>query len=178
MIFVEPTTSSIWDSMPVLSQGKMAFFYVIGNSKQARQTWKSFKNAAHLWKHVKTIDDNIPGYGQIKAMLIALDGSEKRALEITKKSEKSSFILGGFLLGGAAGAIGGSIASDGVLTASIHKSIGVIDHALHFEKKTMSQHIDVILDLTLAALEHNAVIPFKSLGNVIKVTKRLIMFPI
>ncbi|KAF7997248.1 hypothetical protein HCN44_005525 [Aphidius gifuensis] len=68
--------------------------------------------------------------------------------------------LGGFIIGsvtggpvgGSAGAVGGSLVADGTSTFLYNKPMGMIDHALHLEKKTTGEHIDAALDLTFTAV--------------------------
>lgn len=143
---------SFIDAIPLVSQGKMAFLYIIGKPKQAQQTWNNFKNMTHLWENVKDIDNSIPGYGHVKALIVKLNGDDERAGDIFYASSKSTCIIGGFLLAGPAGALEGSIFSDTAFSLILDKPQGVIEHLINFKQKTASDHVDVVLDLTLAAL--------------------------
>lgn len=143
---------TFWDSVPVVSQFKTVFLYVIGEEDGAEKTWENFSNMTHLWENVKNIDNSIPGYGHVKSVIVAINGDQEHAKEILRTAQKSTFIIGGFIIGGPVGAVGGAVAADGMSSLIDQKPVGVIEHALHFENKTMSEHIDVVLDLTLVGV--------------------------
>lgn len=88
-------------------------------------------------------------------MIVKLDGDEERAKEILRSAQKSTFIIGGFILAGPVGAIGGALTADAVTSVIIQKPYGIIEHAVHFPNKTMGEHIDVVLNLTLAGASPN-----------------------
>lgn len=150
-----------WDNVPIISQGKMAFLYIMGKENEVEETWSHFKNKTQLWRSIKNFDDNIPGYGYVKSGMILLTGNEdNRALEIFALTHKTTCTLGGFVIGnivggpvgGSVGGVIGSILADGTSSFLYNKPVNMIDHALRLSKNTASENIDAALDLIFAAV--------------------------
>ncbi|XP_044004000.1 uncharacterized protein LOC122849372 [Aphidius gifuensis] len=139
------------DSIPIVSQAKFLFLYAIGEKAQAQESWNNFKNITHLWENVKHIDESIPVVGHIEAAIFELNGDTERAKEIFASANKGSFILGGIILCGPAGAVAGSLTGDTFNSVVLQKPMGIIDNVVHFKEIPASQHVDAVLELTLAA---------------------------
>lgn len=148
---VSKSRPTLIDSIPIVSQAKFLFLYAIGEKSQAQETWNNFKNITHLWENVKHADESIPIVGHVEAAIFELNGDSERAKEIFASANKGSFILGGILLCGPAGAVAGSLTGDTFNSVILQKPMGIIDNVVHFKERPASQHIDAVLELTLAA---------------------------
>lgn len=153
VIVIESKASpSFYDAVPVVSQTKFVILYMLGYKKEAQQVYANFNNMTHLFESVKTIDESIPVWGHTKALIAEVIGDHEHALRIFEAAHRSTcVIIGSFVVVPPIGGSIGLLVGDSSSTIIENKPVGIFDHAVRFDDKTASEHIDIILDITLAA---------------------------
>lgn len=151
-IVVIGSEASFYDAVPLVSQLKLVILYMLDYKSDAQKVYANFQNMTHLFESIKSIDESIPIYGHIKALITEIRGDHEAALFAFEAAHRSTcVIIGSFLLIPPIGGTVGLAIADSTATVIERKPVGVYDHAFRFDNKTGSEHIDMILDITLAA---------------------------
>lgn len=188
-LFLVPVTAtseqstSFWDMIPVIAQGKSLVQLIFGDKDGALKTQENFLNEGLItsqfrsayslvtgepkkaWdiqkkslSNMQVVIDNVPLLGHIKGGIQLIAGDHDGGWQALKSATSTCGSILGGMLAGPAGAIGGNLLMDSLITTTDFlinqnqsQSHGLISYINNLNKMKPGDHFDAIAGMVIDA---------------------------
>lgn len=175
--------TSLWDMIPVIAQGKSLVQIIFGDKDGARKTQEHFLNEGlgtsqlrsayflvtgdakkaldiqgKFFSNLEVVVDSCPLVGHLKGGVHLIAGDTDHGWQALKSATSSTGVLVGGVFGGPAGAVGGHILTDALISGvdrivngNQSQPHGIVRYGLNIGNLKPGEHFDELAGLVLDA---------------------------